>query len=250
VQRQDIAALLERVTKKSGPIAANRLRSQLSAMWVWGLRSGLIDGDGSPVAFTVRHPEKARERTLSDAELKAVWAATNDRVDYSRIVRLCLLTGCRREEIAGLRWAEVQHERIVISSERMKGKAAHEVALVPLISAGMPSRPDDADGCVFGRNGTGYSGFSDGKEKLDAKLVKSGLDMPRWGLHDLRRTFSTKLHDAGVEPIVVEALLAHKQQGVAAVYNRASFRDAKRSALMLWHEMLAVIIGTETMASG
>jgi hypothetical protein len=37
---------------------------------------------------------------------------------------------------------------------------------------------------------------------------------------------------------VVEALLAHKQHGVAAVYNRASFREAKRSALMRWHEIL------------
>ena len=66
-----------------------------------------------------------------------------------------------------------------------------------------------------------------------------GLEMPAWGLHDLRRTFSTRLHDASVEPIVIEAVLAHKQQGVAAVYNRASFRDAKRAALIHWHEIVA-----------
>ena len=67
--------------------------------------------------------------------------------------------------------------------------------------------------------------------------------MPRWTLHDLRRTFSTRLHDAGIEPLVVEALLAHKQQGVAAVYNRASFRQAKRAALKQWHGILADIVG-------
>jgi integrase len=54
--------------------------------------------------------------------------------------------------------------------------------------------------------------------------------MPPWGLHDLRRTFSTRMHDAGIEPLVIEALLAHKQQGVAAVYNRASFREANVAA--------------------
>jgi integrase len=69
--------------------------------------------------------------------------------------------------------------------------------------------------------------------------------MPPWGLHDLRRTFSTRLHDAGIEPLVIEALLAHKQQGVAAVYNRASFREAKRSALMRWHQILAGAISDE-----
>ena len=41
-----------------------------------------------------------------------------------------------------------------------------------------------------------------------------------------------------MEPLVIEALLAHKQQGVAAVYNRASFREAKRAALKRWHEIL------------
>jgi len=49
-----------------------------------------------------------------------------------------------------------------------------------------------------------------------------------------------------LDPIVVEALLAHKQQGVAAVYNRASFRDAKRKALMGWHTVLVDEIGCKT----
>ena len=102
-------------------MAANRVRATLSALWTWGLRTGLIESDGNPVAFTLRYPEKARERVLSDAELKAIWGATNDNADYSRIVRLCLLTGCRREEIAGLRWDEIQDDRIVITPQRMKG---------------------------------------------------------------------------------------------------------------------------------
>lgn len=241
IQRRDITALLERVAKKSGPIAANRLRAALSALWVWGLRTGLIEADTNPVTFTMRQPEKARDRVLIDAELRAIWRATDDGGDYSRIVRLCLLTGCRREEIGGLRWDEIQDDRIVFGVGRMKGKLAHEIALLPMISAVLPERPQKAEGFVFGRRGTGFSGYSDGKEKLDAKLAKS-VAMPRWGLHDLRRTFSTRLHDAGTEPLVIEALLAHKQQGVAAVYNRASFREAKRSALIHWHEILLTIL--------
>ena len=86
------------------------------------------------------------------------------------------------------------------------------------------------------------SGWSQTKKALDAKLAKMGIEMAPWCLHDLRRTISTRLHDAGIEPIVVEALLAHKQQGVAAVYNRASFREAKRAALKRWHEILGSIL--------
>jgi integrase len=242
VRRRDISEVLERITETSGPTAANRVRAALSALWTWGLKTGRVDGDNNPVAFTLHHPEKARERTLSDAEIKAVWQATNADEDHARVVRLCLLTGCRREEIAGLHWSEVLADKIAIHADRMKGKLPHEIPLLPMIQAALPSRPETAAGSVFGRRGTGFSGFSKSKVRLDAKLSKSGLNMPPWGLHDLRRTFSTRLHDVGIDPIVIEALLAHKQQGVAAVYNRASFREAKKAALQRWHEIVAAIL--------
>jgi integrase len=242
VRRGDIAALLERVASGSGPIAANRLRAALSALWAWGLRSGLIEADSNPVSFTVRQLEKSRERTLDDIELKAIWDATGDGKDYCRIVRLCLLTGCRREEIGQLRWDEIQNDRIVFGADRMKGRFAHEIALVPTILSSLPERPENAEGSVFWRRRNGFSGWSKSKADLDSKLARLGTTMPAWGLHDLRRTFSTRLHDAGVDPIVVEALLAHKQQGVAAIYNRASFREARKVALLRWHQLLTNIV--------
>src|SRR5258706_10085184 len=207
-------------------------------MWTWGLRTGLIDADNNPVAFTVRQPENTRDRTLSGIELKAIWDATENGRDYSRIVRLCLLTACRREEIGRLRWDEIQDDRIVIGPERMKGNLAHEIALLPMIFAALPKRPDDTRSFVFGRGGIGFSGWSKSKIDLDAKLAVLRIKIAAWGLHDLRRTVSTRLHDDGVEPLVIEALLAHKQQGVAAIYNRASFREAKRAALMRWHQLV------------
>ena len=242
VRRSDIASLLERVSNTSGPFAANRLRAALSALWSWGMRAGLIESDSNPVTFTLRHSEKARERTLSDDELRAIWATIQGDGDYARIVRLCILTGCRREEIGGLLWDEVLADRLLISADRMKGGSIHEVPLLPAIAAALPDRPEAAEGSVFGRRGVGFSGWSKSKAVLDAKLAKASVT-PRWTLHDLRRTFSTRLHDAGVEPLVVEALLAHKQQGVAAVYNRASFRQAKRTAVEKWHDLLAEIVG-------
>ena len=242
VRRVDIAGLLGRLAENSGPIAANRVRAALSAMWTWGLRTGLIDADNNPVAFTMRQRENIRDRTLTGTEFKAIWGATEDHKDYSRIVRLCLLTGSRREEIGRLRWDEIQGDRIILGPDRMKGNLAHEIPLLPAISSTLPRRPDNVEGCVFGRRGTGFSGWSKSKIGLDARLAGMGLKMPDWGLHDLRRTFSTRLHDAGVEPLLIEALLAHKQQGIAAVYNRASFREAKRAALMRWHEIVAELI--------
>ncbi len=245
VRRADIAALLDRVTNGSGQFAANRLRAALSATWSWGMRTGLIASETNPVTFTVRHKEPARDRTLTDDELRAIWAATAGDGDYVRIVRLCLLTGCRRDEIGSLLWEEVLTDRLSIGATRMKGGKAHELPLLPAIEATLPHRYERAKGHVFGRRGTGFSGWSKSKTLLDARLGKSGISIPRWTLHDLRRTFSTRLHDAGVEPLVIEALLAHKQQGVAAVYNRASFWQAKRDALRRWHAILAATLGDQ-----
>jgi integrase len=127
----------------------------------------------------------------------------------------------------------------------MKGGIAHEVTVVPAITEMLPVRADGAGVCVFGRRGTGFSGWSKSKKALDAKLARAGHHLKPWTLHDLRRTFSTRLHDAGIEPLVVEALLAHKQHGVAAVYNRASFREAKRSALLRWHDLIQRILNDQ-----
>jgi integrase len=245
LRRRDIAELLDQVTATSGPVAANRLRAALSALWTWGLRTGLIEADSNPVSFTLKHVEKPRERTLTDQELRAIWKATEGDDDYSRIVRLCLLTGCRRDEIGGLRWDEVQDHQLRIGTERMKGGIAHEVSLLPAMAAILPIRHENGRPCVFGRGGTGFSGWSNSKKALETKLAKAGHCLKPWTLHDLRRTFSTRLHDAGVEPIIVEALLAHKQRGVAAVYNRASFKEAKRSALLRWHDIIQRIVSDQ-----
>ena len=64
--------------------------------------------------------------------------------------------------------------------------------------------------------------------------------MAPWGLHDFRRTISTRLHEAGVAPHIVEALLAHvgHKAGVAGTYNLAKYREQKREALELWSNLV------------
>ena len=103
------------------------------------------------------------------------------------------------EEIGRLRWDEIQSDRIVFGANRMKGKLAHEIALLPTILSTLPKLPENAPANVLGRQGNGYSGWSKSKADLDSKLASLATGMPAWGLHDLRRTFSTRLHDAGVD---------------------------------------------------
>ena len=94
---------------------------------------------------------------------------------------------------------------------------------------------------VFGKRDGPFSGWSKCKDRLDRRL-----EIAPWGLHDLRRTLSTRLHEAGVEPHIVEALLGHvggHKAGVAGRYNKAVYRRQKREALELWADLVAAIVG-------
>lgn len=141
-----------------------------------------------------------------------------------------LATGCRRNEIGKLQWGEIGDERITISATRMKGGGKHEVPLLPLIAKLLPTRPKGASPqtFLFGRLRvkTGYNGWSFAKPILDKRMAALGV-VDRWTLHDLRRTLSTRLNDAGVPPHVVEALLAHEVPGVAGVYNPCGISAAE-----------------------
>ena len=130
-----------------------------------------------------------------------------------------------------MRWEEFGSGSIgdvwLVPAERMKGGKPHLVPLTELAIEQLPERKAGADGgdgeeFVFGKKvGAGYSGWSKAKAKLDRKVGFSD-----WSLHDFRRSLSTRLHEAMVEPHIVEAVLAHvgHKQGTAGVYNQATYR--------------------------
>lgn len=262
VDRADIARLLAGISKASGPVAGNRVRSSLSAMWVWGLRSGTIEGE-NPVA-NVPKPgnETPRERVLTNAELALVWQCTASEHDHDRIVRMLMLTGARREEVAAMEWGEVFGPLWVLPSTRSKNGMAHEVPLGPTALAQLPARREGRT-LIFGEGTGGFSGWSRCKERLDVRILKllreifqeqhgrapapDEITSPAWTLHDLRRTVSTWLNENGTEPHVVEAVLNHvsggAKRGVAGVYNKAQYREPKRAALVRWETHVRQIVG-------
>src|SRR5262249_13482578 len=120
IARFDVASRVREIAKASGPVAANRARASLSAMFRWAIGEGICDQN--LVAGTNKQDENGpRERSLSDAEAAAVWLGAPDN-DYGRIVRLILLTGCRRGEIGDLKWSEVdtKAKTITLPKERTK----------------------------------------------------------------------------------------------------------------------------------
>jgi len=176
---------------------------------------------------------------LTDPELARIWqAAGATGFPYGDIVKLMVLTGARREEIAGMRWSELEFETGVWTLPGARSKNYHPLklplpALAREILAGI-SRIAGQD-LIFSGNGLApVSAFSRAKACLEAALPAPITD---WRLHDLRRTFASGCARLGVSPHVIEAALNHRTgqiQGIAKVYNRYSYEKEVGDALGMW----------------
>lgn len=242
--REMIAGLLQKVTNEVGQTTANRVRAHLSAMFTWALKSGKMKGEANPATYTVRHKETPRDRLLSDDEIRALWKATDDSSEFSRIVRLLLATACRRDEIGQLDWSEVHEDRITIAATRMKGGIPHTLPMANLIKALLPPR---STGPVFGKRkhtaGTGFQGWGKATDKLRQRVDKElGKPADRFTLHDLRRTARSLMSRGGVPPDIAERVLAHKVAGIRGVYDHYAYFDEKREALNRLAVVLADIV--------
>ena len=252
VDRRTIATKLAAVASSSGPVAADRVRASLSAFFAWAVRRGLVLSN--PVVGTERSGEGGpRDRVLDRTELWAIWHALEDS-DYGAILKLLILTGQRREEIAGLRRSEIDFDAglIRLPPERTKNKRSHAIPIGAAILAILQSRPrrSNPDGTVrdliFGSGNNGYSGWSKSKSILDQRLENlTGKRAVPWRLHDIRRTVATGMADIGIQPHVIEAVLNHvsgHKAGVAGIYNRSMYAAEKASALTRWAEHLMAIV--------
>jgi integrase len=244
ITRGDLLGLLTSIAKERGEVAANRCGSALVGYFAWLMLSGVIDAN--PMIGIKAFNETSRDRVLTDNELAAIWHATDNGTSFDRIVRLLMLTACRRAEVGSMRWSEITGDMFTLPAARSKNNVTHEVPLHPLAIAQLPPRSGNRD-VVFGRGGndTGYASTGRSKERLDRRVADSLT--AAWTLHDLRRTCATWLSEHDTDPHVVEAVLGHvggtAKKGVAGIYNRAAYRVQKREALARWAEHVAEITG-------
>jgi integrase len=244
----DIQSRLDKISNEISAASAGQARACLSSFFVWCLRRGLCN-ENPTLKTDVRKAEAGKVRALSADELRQVWNAcvdSNQHInDYGRIVRLLILTGCRREEIGGLRWSEINLDAgtLTIPAERSKNHRAHTLPLSDMALDVLRSI-DRREGCeyVFGSQGFKTWGYS------KKALLSTTGEMKEWRLHDLRHTLSTGMHEAGIEPHVVESVLNHvsgHKDGVAGRYNHATYRAQMAQALTRWADHVRAVVTGE-----
>ena len=262
-----------------GSAMAGRTASYGRTAFTWAVRRGAVSAN--PFAdLPIPKGAAKRERVLGDDELAEIWrAAGQTPAPYGTIVRLLILTGQRRGEVAGMRWNEISEDLATWSmpGNRTKNGVAHVVPLSPaarnMLRCLLPDDEDRAKRALTDRRGTGtlvlpgavgteFAGWSKAKSALDeaikdarAKSALSGATLTplaAWSVHDLRRTVATGLQRLGVRLEVTEAVLNHisgSRGGIAGVYQRHDWAQEKRAALDGWATHVAAAIEGRTARS-
>jgi integrase len=249
LQRSDVVALLDETGKRSHA-AARQLFAALRPIFPWAMDRGIIEH--SPViGLKGPKPLPSRERVLSPEEIRVFWAAADEfGWLFGPFFQLLLLTGQRREEVAGLRRTELDLDAGVwrlpsaqdFLPQRTKNGLEHQVDLAPQalrILKDLLAASEHHD-LIFSTTGkTSISGFSKAKARLDMLMAeKSGKTLKPWRVHDLRRSMATLMGDPlGIDQGVIERLLNHQtgtQSGLMKIYQRQEYREKRRQAMIAW----------------
>jgi integrase len=252
VRRSNVVRMLDTIADENGPVMADRTLAYLSKAFHW--RAARDDDFLPPVVrgmSRTKPTERSRDRILDDVEIRDLWNAL-DAVPrpscYARYVRFLLHTATRRNEASRMRWDEIVGEVWTIPGARYKSKRDHAVPLTAATRKLIGEKPNDITKHPYVFSTTGgelaFSGTSWAKSILEKKIAElrkaDGREpMPRWTLHDLRRTARSLMSRAGVPTDHAERAIGHAIRGVRGTYDRHRYDSEKRQAF----ESLALLIG-------
>ncbi len=251
ITRQQVRGRLDAIVTEPGrkPSAERKLYVALMPVFKWATERGAIDSN--PMTDLTRpKPAPRRKRVLDHAEIRAMWTAA-DALDwpFGPFYKLLLLTGARREEVAGMRWPELDLDlqrriwRLPPAEEfqprRTKNGQEHVVDLSPQAVAIIEGLPRLHSDLVFTTTGsTPISGFGKAKARLDAAMEKHlGKPLRPFRVHDIRRTVASLMgDDLDVDQGVIERCLGHltgTQSGLMGTYQRQQYREKRKQAMTL-----------------
>ena len=230
IRRSDVAKLLDEIEDTKGPVAADRVLAVAGGIFNW--YAARHEDYASPIVKGMRRSnpkERARDRVLTDDEIRAIWKEAEANGTFGAIVRVLLLTGQRLDKVANMKWDDVSIDGAwtIATENREKGNAG-VLVLPEKATEIIRSLPRfQSNQYVFaGRGSSHYNGFSKGKSEFSAKIK-----VAPWTLHDLRRTARSLMSRAGVRPDVAGRVLGHAMGGVEGIYDRHAYREEKANAL-------------------
>jgi integrase len=244
IRRSDVAKLLDSIEDNRGSVAADKALAVIGGISSW--YSARHEDYVNPIVRGMRRSnpkDRARDRILTDDELRAVWKQAEANGTFGAIVRILLLTGQRLDKVANMKWDDVSIDGAwtIATESREKGNAGVLVLPEAAISIIRSLPRFESNPHVFaGRGASHYNSFGRGKAEFGGKL-----NIAHWTLHDLRRTARSLMSRAGVRPDVAERVLGHSMNGVEGIYDRHQYREEKAQALKMLAGLIENILKTE-----
>lgn len=246
-----IRNLCGRIKDTNGaPTSAREVLGTIKRMLKFGIDHGLITANpAADIKPQIYASKEARERSLSQDELRAFLVAVGEgklSPVVSAALRFILLTMTRKNEAIKAPWHEFNQEAGLwqLPPERTKNKKPHVVPLssqAQQILAALRPTSDDQE-AIAPWSPWVFPGLA-GKPLSDTTLNEAlsrekWFGLPRFTVHDFRRTASTILHEQGWNTDVIEKALNHTMKGVRGVYNKAEYLDQRREMLQAWADYL------------
>jgi integrase len=225
------------------PSSQNYAFTTFKVFFNWAVRRQYISHN--PLEALKRpHKSSPRERVLDDDELKTVLdycRSVDDR--FTQIAELLIYTGQRKGEIANLQWQDIDNHLLMLPASKTKNKRDHTVPLGQH-ALELLHRIEGGATYVFGlaTDNKPFNGFG----KCAIRMIEA-TGVSHFTLHDLRRTFATTHARMGTPIHVTEKLLNHVSgtiSGVAAVYNRHSYLEEMKAAMVAYDENLENLLNS------
>lgn len=258
IKRSEIVKLLDDIEKNRGPVMSDYTLATVRRLFSWyAVRT---DDYVSPIMRGMARTstkERARKRTLTDIELRALWLAASEAGLFGQYLQFLLLTATRRNEAAGLRRSELERGDWVLPAPRYKTKLDHVIPLSGPAIAIIGKLPKIAKGdLVFTVDGVApLRGWGSRKADFDKLMLAqlramaeeaghdlAGVKLERWTLHDLRRSARTLMSRAGVLGDHAERCLGHVIGGVEGTYDRYEYRAEKLEAFTKLADLVQRIV--------
>lgn len=251
ISEQEIRKLCDKIKDGGAPSQAVFVRDIFARTYQYAILKGLkINNPAANIAPASIARFKPRERSLTEKEIKVFLEYLKKAEVYpasKKSLLLILLTLTRKSEAVEARWAEIDFDKAVwqIPAERMKARRAHNVYLSRQAIELLQYMHTLAEGSPFVFPARGkpdipmaVSSANRAIKKTLELAAKDGITIADFTVHDLRRTASTLLHEQGYNSDWIEKALAHEQQGVRAVYNKAEYADQRRQMLQEWADFV------------
>ena len=251
INHEDLRTLTDAIVVRGAPATAVHSREIVMQVFRWAIERGQkVENPADLVRPASIAKFEPRDRALGPDEIALMYQYL-DRIGTASSVRvaakLLLLTMVRKSELTNATWNEINFSEALwtIPKERMKRRNPHLVFLSQQALDFFIALKTFAGGSDYVFPSRYDSDLPMSTATINQVLTltyrlaqKEGQPLSKFGPHDLRRTASTLLHEAGYNSDWIEKCLAHEQKGVRAVYNKAEYRDQRRAMLQDWADMV------------